>query len=172
MSAFGSLYPAIDIDVSPAVSEVDALARVRFELGDASIGASSTELVVLPLPGSFALAWRLTVSGADVHEDVFVDAHSGAILKSLSNRHDAAAVGHGTGVLGDDKKVSDDGVSSGFLARDLLRPPEIVTFDMRQERAFRRAGGHDSGRARSLWRGERRRARGDAGLERRGSAVT
>jgi thermolysin len=131
VSAFGSLYPAIDIDVSPTVSEVDALARVRFELGDASIGASSTELVVLPLPGSFALAWRLTVSGADVHEDVFVDAHSGAILKSLSNRRDAAAVGHGTGVLGDDKKVSDDGVSSGFLARDLLRPPEIVTFDMR-----------------------------------------
>ena len=42
-----------------------------------------------------------------------------------------AAIGHGTGVLGDDKKVSASAASGTFLASDPLRPPSIITYDMK-----------------------------------------
>jgi Zn-dependent metalloprotease len=53
--------------------------------------------------------------------------HYGMLQRQLAN----ASIGHGIGVLGDDKKVSATSSGGAFLASDPLRPPSIVTYDMR-----------------------------------------
>ena len=52
-------------------------------------------------------------------------------VKARNELKTQSAVGRGTGVLGDDKKMSVSPESSRFVARDELRPPEILTFDMK-----------------------------------------
>ena len=90
--------------------------------------------MVLPDGGSFRLAW---VGEAATRGDIvrfFVDAATGQIVRRYSMRQRQAAnaaIGHGTGVLGDDKKMSATAVSGTFLASDPLRPPVIVTYDMK-----------------------------------------
>jgi bacillolysin len=130
-SVFGVIYPSVSLDTTPSVAEDEALAAVRDETGADSPVAGPAELLVLPVPAGFVLAWRIPATTPDRSADYFVDAHTGAVVLTLDRRETAAAVGSGAGVLGDVKKVSDDGVGAGFLARDLLRPPSIRTYDMR-----------------------------------------
>jgi thermolysin len=62
----------------------------------------------------------------------FIDARTGEILQQRSDAHrQQAAVGIGTGVLGDRKKVSASTQAGGFVSSDKLRPPVIETNDMR-----------------------------------------
>jgi thermolysin len=61
----------------------------------------------------------------------FVDAQSGAIVRQYSDLQRQSAVGSGTGVFGDTKKVSALQLGGVFVADDVLRPPQIVTFDLR-----------------------------------------
>ena len=48
-----------------------------------------------------------------------------------SDRQTQSAVGRARGVLGDSKKISVSGGGSRFTATDLLRPPAIITYDMK-----------------------------------------
>jgi thermolysin len=62
----------------------------------------------------------------------FVDAKTGAIVRQLSDlKTQTAAVGRGTGVLGDTKKMSASSTSGQFYTIDELRPPQIVSFDLK-----------------------------------------
>jgi thermolysin len=132
VSVFGTVYQSIDIDARPTLQASDAVAAVA-KAGREPFGREGRpELVVLPLEdGRYALAYKVRArkSGSiDIHL-LFVDARSGAIVKDLNDVKSQSAVGSGTGVLGDRKKVSVRSSSSQFLADDELRPPRIATFD-------------------------------------------
>ena len=86
-------------------------------------------LTILPtLDGGYALTYRATMSNATTY---FVDAHTGQVLAEVNEIKTASAVGVGTGVLGDRKKVSASQTAGTFRAQDLLRPAEILTLDTR-----------------------------------------
>ena len=134
VSVFGTIYQGLDVDVAPAVSRDAARVTIENQGGTLLLPDTEPELVVLPDGGSFRLAW---VSEAATRGDIvrfFVDAATGQIVRRYSMRQRQAAnaaIGHGTGVLGDDKKMSATAVSGTFLASDPLRPPVIVTYDMK-----------------------------------------
>ena len=134
VSVFGTIYQGLDIDVAPAVSRDAAGVTIENQGGTLLLPDTEPELVVLPDGGSFRLAW---VGEAATRGDIvrfFVDAATGQIVRRYSMRQRQAAnaaIGHGTGVLGDDKKMSATAVSGTFLASDPLRPPVIVTYDMK-----------------------------------------
>jgi thermolysin len=130
VSVFGNVYENIDIDPSPTVAADRARATVA-ALAGVEIGREP-ELVVLPTDrGAFALTWRIrAATGADVRE-YFVDAHTGAVVLDYSDLKTQSAVGQGTGVLGDSKKISVSAGGGQFTTTDRLRPPAINTYDMK-----------------------------------------
>jgi bacillolysin len=134
VSIFGTVYEQIAVDTQPALSQADAKRRIE-ELGGATLGESrQPELLILPLEaGGFALTWyeRVLSPAAGTLMAYFIDADTGALVLARSDLKTQAAVGHGTGVLGDDKKVSARPDNNRYVARDALRPPEILTFDMK-----------------------------------------
>jgi len=135
---FGRLYSGIDLDTVPAIAEDEARARIAVLAGVEPSAGSRPELVILPLDAEttngapqFRLVWRMRVAS---HTDIvqhFIDASTGAVVLQYSDRQSQSAVGTARGVLGDTKKISASGSSSHFTARDLLRPPLIITYDMK-----------------------------------------
>jgi bacillolysin len=131
VSVFGTVYSGIDIDVSPRLTAEEAAAAVQHLTGQALAPAQTAELMVLPLDGGYALAWRLRVTDRRGVMVYFVDAHRGRVIDRYSDLQTQAAVGRGIGVLGDQKKISTQTGGGGYLAIDRLRPPAIGTFDFR-----------------------------------------
>lgn len=134
LSVFGTLYDGITVDTSPALSQADARQRIE-SLGGAELGESrQPQLVVLPLDsGRFALTWheRILSPSAGTLMAYFIDADTGALVHARNELKTQSAVGLGTGVLGDSKKMSVRPENNRFVARDELRPPEILTFDLK-----------------------------------------
>ena len=132
-SIFGALHTVSGIDTRPKLSADQA--REAFQkLSSSPLPANrEIELVILPKDeGGYALTYRTHVwrNGKWMH--TFIDAGSGEVLLEYDDRKkQTAAVGTGTGVLGDTKKVSTSAVSGRFIADDSLRPPTLVTYDMR-----------------------------------------
>ena len=135
VSVFGTIYQGLDIDVAPAVSR-DAARRAR--------SRARAGRCCCPTPNRSWWSCRMAVHSGwpgsgklQLRGDIvrfFVDAASGQVVRRYSMRQRQAAnaaIGHGTGVLGDDKKMSATAVSGTFLASDPLRPPVIVTYDMK-----------------------------------------
>lgn len=132
VSAFGVLYSNIELDVTPRFTREQAAALLRELTGQTLGEARAPELTVLPLAGGgYALAWRARVATPGALTLYFIDAHSGRILKQISDLKSQTVVGSGTGVLGDSKKVSVQPNAGAFVAIDSLRPPDISTFDMK-----------------------------------------
>ncbi len=135
LSVFGTLYDQIAVDTSPALSQADAKRRIE-ALGGAALGESrQPELLVLPRdpPATgFALVWHQRVMSPTAGlMAYFIDADTGALVKARNEMKTQSAVGRGTGVLGDEKKMSVAPNSPRFITRDELRPPDILTFDMK-----------------------------------------
>ncbi len=133
LSIYGTIYSPIDVDVTPAITAADAV-RVLKDLTGVQLGERRLpELTILPLDrGRFALAWRARVMTRGGLTMYFIDARTGKVLKQLSDlKTQATAIGHGIGVLGDDKKLSVETMAGSYLAIDLLRPPRITSFDMK-----------------------------------------
>lgn len=130
-SIFGTIYEGIDIDTRPTLTEADA--RGRFSArGDADRPVREVELVILPKDdGGYALTWRSHVWRQGGWWQTFLDAHSGGLVMEYNDLHTQEAVGTATGVLGDRKKISVRSTGSGFAADDQLRPPTLITYDMR-----------------------------------------
>lgn len=132
VSIFGTLHVPSDVATEPALSADDAQAIVTARTG-AALGARRVpRLAILPRgDGQYALVYTARVaSGGDITL-LFVDARTGRILHERSDAHTQAAVGVGTGVLGDRKKVSASAQGGTFASADRLRPPVIETYDMR-----------------------------------------
>ena len=136
LTVFGNLYEGIGIETRPTLSEAAARRTLEAVRQGGRLFPTDVDLFILPLPGesealTFVLVWRGQIlTGTDARL-VFVDAHSGAVRLDYSDRNTQTAVGRGTGVLGDSKKVSVSGVAGTFQAQDLLRPPVLQTLDMK-----------------------------------------
>lgn len=134
VSVFGTVYQNLDLDVAPALSRDAARAAIEALGGKLLQPDTEPELVVLPADAGPRLAWTAALGLRRDFIRAFVDADSGRVLRrySVMQRQAAnAAIGHGTGVLGDDKKMSATAASGTFLASDPLRPPVIITYDMK-----------------------------------------
>ena len=92
----------------------------KFEKQETKLSILGTE------DGKYHLVYIVTLSTLENNEpaylDVFVDAHDGSIVQKMNKMHEAAAVGTGTGVLGDTKSVNTDSYSGGYYLRDLTKP--------------------------------------------------
>ena len=135
VSVFGTLHDGIDLDVTPLIGR-DAAASALERLGGSLLmPEAEPELVILPVgDGTFRLAWVGEVLTRRDAVRAFIDARSGAVIRrySMLQRQAAnAAIGQGLGVLGDEKKMSASSVAGMFVASDPLRPPVIVTNDLR-----------------------------------------
>ncbi len=132
-TVFGSVFPDdLKIPTTPTLSAEDVVARVTALAGRAPIGGRLPELVVLPREdGTFVLTWLTRVRLATDMVALFLDARSGEEVWRYSLIHRQAAVGTGTGVLGDRKKLATRQASSVFLADDTLRPPTLITYDLK-----------------------------------------
>ena len=132
-TVFGMLAGAITIRVDPRLLDEDLAARFSTIAGSQGRVLSSPELVVLPTDlGTYRLTYRAVVSTGMTVVSVFIDADTGVEVMRISEiKTQTPAVGQGTGVLGDRKKLSVSKTSSAYVASDELRPPSLETFDMR-----------------------------------------
>lgn len=135
LSVFGNLYEGIDLEARPALSEAAARRALEGSHPGGRIFPEEVDLMVLPLAQgdgvTFVLAWRAQVlTGLDARV-VFVDAQTGAVRLDYTDRDKQSAVGKGTGVLGDSKKISVSNASGTYQAKDALRPPSLSTLDMK-----------------------------------------
>ena len=128
VSVFGMLHSGVDIDVDPALSADRARDAIAAAVNGRRFGGDA-ELVVLPLPDGYHLAYAgQAIAGLEI-VDVYVDAKSGSLLQQYSDF--AREIGTGKGAYGDDKKVSARSASGTFLADDPMRPAPITTYDMK-----------------------------------------
>ncbi|MGB2717962.1 MAG: M4 family metallopeptidase [Vicinamibacterales bacterium] len=133
ISVFGTLYPEIDADTTPRLTEDEARTIAVARAGITGGEAIRPELVILPVGEGFHLAWRVRVASANDIRQYFVDARDGAIVLDYSDRKTQVlqgSVGTARGVLGDVKKISVTRNSAGFVTSDTLRPPALRTYDM------------------------------------------
>ena len=134
VSVFGTVYQGIDLDMAPGLG-VDAATAALERLGTLLVPDREPALVILPAAdGAFRLAWTGQVATRRDVVRVFIDATSGQVIRRygmLQRQAANAAIGHGTGVLGDDKKFSATASGGAFIASDPLRPPVLNTFDLR-----------------------------------------
>src|SRR5688572_29951674 len=110
VSVFGSLQAGVDVDPTPVLSPRDALAVVERAAGVTLGEARLPELAIAEVRGVHRLVYPVRAFTGDDLILFDVDARSGAIAQSRSDARRQAAVGLGTGVLADTKKMS---VSSG-----------------------------------------------------------
>lgn len=133
LTVFGTLYEGVDVDVRPRLGPAEAEARLAARGGRPFGSRGGPELVVLPLEdGGYRLAWRVRAffeDGLDVRQS-FLDASTGELLREYSDIHKQVAA-IGTGVLGDQKKISVAPGGAGYQTTDRLRPPAISTYDFR-----------------------------------------
>lgn len=134
VSVFGTLYADIAMDVTPTIPR-DAAKAIIERIGGAELGPDRLpELVILPDDSDApALAWVGAIATLDDTLQLFVDARTGAVIRrySLAERQaPEVAIGHGVGVLGDNKKVSAFSMSGTFYAIDPLRPPTLNTYTL------------------------------------------
>lgn len=136
VSILGALHPDVDIEVVPALTHEEAVARATETTGTGPVTKVPPALVVLPtLLGEYVLAWRVTMRDLHVW---FIDASNGRVVRRENLLHEqspTAAVGSGYGAAGQLEKLSVTAtgllLGEGFEARDQLRGAEIITLDMR-----------------------------------------
>ena len=132
LSVFGVVAPDLSFSVEPAIPLDTAAQIVRSLGGTTSTLMTMPELVVLPMNGGeYRLVYHAVVATGDDIVRLFIDAQSGLELMRVTEIQTQAAVGTGTGVLGDRKKLSVDQTGGMYLAFDRHRPPVLQTFDLR-----------------------------------------
>jgi Zn-dependent metalloprotease len=96
-SVNGTFEPHNDVNTSPTVSEANAMASA-LKTVDSTSGATPVnshllvfrENLVKDTPGSDHLAWQVVVSnGSDVKQMVYVGAHTGKVIDSISAVNDS-----------------------------------------------------------------------------------
>ncbi|CAN5810889.1 neutral protease NprB [soil metagenome] len=132
LSVFATVYDGIGIHTEPTLSPEHARAIVEGLSGMPLGGSRLPRLVILPRGGEgYALTYQARVATPGDITMYFIDAHTGAVVHQRSDAHTQAAVGLGTGVLGDRKKVQASRQGGLFVQIDRMRPPLIETLDMR-----------------------------------------
>ena len=130
-SIFGELHEVTGLPARPGLTEEEARAVFR-GLSTREVPADRRlELVVLrKADGSHVLAYSMHVWADRRWMQTYIDASTGAVLLQYNDLKRQAAIGTGTGVLGDTKKMSTLLQSGRYVADDAMRPPVLVTYDM------------------------------------------
>jgi Zn-dependent metalloprotease len=130
LTVFGRLHEGLGDGGPLSLTADQAGLAAELAMGRPARVVGVPELVVLPLAGRTALAWMLWARLDQRLERFLVDARTGEIALRYDDLHTTAAVGVGTGVWGDRKKVSADAVGGAYRADDQLRPPALTTYDL------------------------------------------
>lgn len=131
-SFFGTLSPDLTLSVEPGVSAAAARAALLAVGGSEALLLREPTLVILRLAsGDHRLAYTAVVAGNEDVFRVFIDAQTRVELLRYTELQSQQAVGTGTGVLGDRKKLSVEGSTGTYIAFDRHRPPIIQTFDLK-----------------------------------------
>ena len=130
-SIFGELHEVTGLPARPGLSE-DAARAVFRGLSTRELPARRRiELVILRTDdGRYVLSYTAHITTAGGWMRTYVDASDGRVLRQFRDVQTQAAVGTGSGVLGDSKKISVTAQSGRFVADDGLRPPTLITYDM------------------------------------------
>ena len=132
VSVFGTVHEGISLRTEPTLTPEDAVRIVAAASGVELGPARTPRLVVLPTGSGYELVYAARVATPLDITLYFVDAHTGRIVRRRSDAHtQTPAVGMGTGVLGERKKMSASRQGTLFAGSDRLRPPVIETYDMR-----------------------------------------
>jgi thermolysin len=132
LSVFGQTLAGLALATDARLRPEQAAQAAEASAGRGSFAHDPIELVVLPLRERSVLAYTMRVVRDGTIERVFIDAGSGALAYRYDDVKTDAAVGAGTGVWSDRKKMSaDHNSSSSFRADDRLRPPALVTYDFK-----------------------------------------
>jgi thermolysin len=127
ISVTGRLYDTLELNTTASISPQQAAA---IAISGAPAGAhvpGETTLGIVPVENGYRLAYRMVVRSDWTIREVYVDAQSGAIVRSINGLHSQAAIGQGNGVFGGMKKMSTNEASGTFQAADKLRPAEGIT---------------------------------------------
>jgi Zn-dependent metalloprotease len=138
VSILGALYRDGAVETAPRLT-ADDVRRVMLAQPRAEVVLGQPRLTILPLDiipsnptgSGLRLAYRVVTKFPDDILVSLVDALSGQILLQFTDLQRQAAVGTGVGVLADFKKISTEQTPSGFRTSDELRPPAILTFDLK-----------------------------------------
>ena len=131
LSLFGTIDESLALDTRPALTAGQAERAVLAASARGALALGEPELVVRAAERQ--LAWTLWLRLDHDLERVFVDARSGAVVERYSDLRTDSAVGLGSGVWGDPKKVQADRSEGGYRADDRLRPCLLTTYDMRYD---------------------------------------
>ena len=131
LSVIGTIDEGLELPGPPVLTPDQAARAAETASPRGSFATSEPELVLLPRAGAGWLVFSLWVRFDHALDRVFVDARSGEIVHRYSDLRTEAAVGLGTGVWGDRKKVSADSGGGDFRTEDRLRPPALATWDLR-----------------------------------------
>lgn len=134
-SVFGTLYPDVAvgmIDMTPALSLDAAVGRLAAAGHGSVLRTSPAEVMIFPRDtGEYRLTYSARVfSTADGWvRRIFIDADSGATVDSyIDTWTQTAAIGTGTGVIGDTKKIMTGQQAGTFVAADMMRPADANTY--------------------------------------------
>jgi thermolysin len=131
-SVFGEVPQALSLDTRPILSPA---AAERESLSGSGAGATTVrrpELVILAHTSiGPRLAYMTVVSARPSVDRTFIDATTGVELLRYSEVQTQSAVGTGQGLVGGSKKMSVRPQAGGFVADDQLRPPVLLTYDLR-----------------------------------------
>ena len=127
----GQIYDTAAVKEVKAAKTADAVAKTLRDGGDTLLGEPALAFLGLE-DGSVALVYEVSVHrNLRQARTLYLDAATGAERLSLPLAKDQGAVGEGTGVLGDRKKMSTRLVGGSYYTDDQLRPPSLLTIDLR-----------------------------------------
>ena len=133
-SLLGQVYRTDGVATAAAARSREAVAKQLRDGGETLITEPALAFLGLE-DGGVALVYEVHVRRSFLDaRTVYVDAATGAERLSLPLVKDQGAVGEGTGVLGDRKKLATRLVGGSYYAEDMLRPPLLWTIDLRTNR--------------------------------------
>jgi thermolysin len=131
VSVFGILAPSLTLSVQPTIDGTAARAAFLGANGREVELVTAPELVIVNTDAGYRLAYMAVVAEGVNISRVMVDGHTGAEIERHPEVLTQSAVGTGTGVLGDQKKLSVSPEAGVYFTDDRHRPPVLRTFDFR-----------------------------------------
>ncbi len=125
-SIFGTYYPNVDVDTTPAITE----SRAAFLLASVGHGApgpaSPVDLEILPSATGFHLAWTADVVSVDdaIMRRIFIDASSGATLLTYDDTWTQSAPANGQPRSVFDMRGDSTSAARALSGEMRLAPPE------------------------------------------------
>ena len=130
-SIFGEIHQVSGVSDRPEISEDAARDVFRGMTSKELPETRPIELVILQKDdGTYALSYSTHVWTSEGWMQTYIDALNGDLLLRYNDLETQSAVGTGTGVLGDAKKIGTRLQSGRYTADDALRPPVLITYDL------------------------------------------